>query len=129
LVYGVGTMKRAIVFGFLGPVLSGWVLLISNYLLDSRDVNYLLVAPYMVLQIIPLLMCGFADFLLDGVRLGERVVVLAVAGALLSCGAMLLVESTVLQKAVFVIAIALSGALAAAVCSLTTRVVNQGKAG
>lgn len=109
-------MKRALVFGFLGPVLSGWVLVIASFLLNRGSVDYVLVIPYMIVEIIPLLLCGLADLLLEKIPVGERLLVLAVAGLLLSCAAMFALAPKAVEDFAFVFA--LSGALPAVGCSL-----------
>jgi energy-converting hydrogenase Eha subunit C len=70
----------------------------------------------MVVEIIPLLLCGFADFLMEDIPVRERALVLAVVGALLSAAAVYLLASKAFQD--FAVVFALSGAIPGVVCCL-----------
>ena len=107
-------MGRAVVFGYLGPVLSGWLLVMANALHDRGGA--LIVIPYMALEVIRLSVGGLADFLLDGIRAWARVLAVAVACALMSGAATSFLAPKAFQD--FGVVFALGGALPAAVCSL-----------
>ena len=112
--YDAGMMARALVFGCLGPVLSGWLLLIANTLHDRGGT--VIVIPYMALEVILLSVGGLADFLLDGIRGWARVLALAAACALTSGVAMFFLTPRAFQD--LGVVFALGGALPAAICSL-----------
>jgi len=107
---------RAIVFGFLGPVLSGWLLVIASFLLNGGRVERVLVIPYVILEICLLLLCAVADLLLEALPFRERAFVLAVIGALLPGVAIHEFAPKAFQDHALVFA--LCGALPAVICSL-----------
>src|SRR5215471_17283040 len=107
-------MGRALVFGYLGPVLSGWLLVMANALHDRGGT--LIVIPYMILEVILLSVGGLADVLLDGIRVWARVLAVAAACGLMSGVAMFFLTPSAFQD--FGVVFALGGALPAAICSL-----------